>query len=805
MSSTLLERSRAKLEFPEIISSLTQKAISQEGKKLCNQLLPTSDIDEARKWLEETEDALEILYKRGEVPLQGMHKIRPAVIKSEMPGAILSSKDLLQIASFLQAVERLYNFIPSLREDEHALENSYYRLLHGLLLHEKLQMDISKAIIGENEIADSASPELQRLRKNRAKSQEQIRRILDKMLKQHGEDLQDNIITLRQDRYVIPVKISARSSVPGIVHDSSQSGQTLFVEPIAVVEENNKIREIKLLEEREIQRILQAFTKRVGEHKEEILHDIEILAQADFTMAKAKLAKQMRARKPELNADGIISLKQARHPHIPDEEVVPIDIYVGKDFHTLLITGPNTGGKTVSLKTVGLLSIMAMSGLEVPCDGPAILSMFDKILVDIGDEQSIEQSLSTFSSHMRNIVEISELVDDRSLVLTDELGSGTDPSEGAALAIAILEDFKQAGAITVATTHYKELKIYALETDGVENASCEFDSDSLKPTYRILIGVPGTSHAFVISRKLGLREGIIKRAQVELSNEDIQFEQVLAKVEEMQRESAALLEQARLDEKRWREARTTVELQEDEIRKSKSQILQDAREETRRKLKEQERQVDAMLKELSKNQSVSTMEEAGALRQILRSELNAIEQEIGKETLAQLKKGRGRKTKDSWDIGDVVYVPALGIEARIESAVDNKGKVLIKSGQMQVEVDASTLQDRNDNAENTSKKDKKTSSRGQSTGKIVSAARMHFRGELKIIGSTVDEGLNQLDAYLDEATLAGAESVRIVHGKGTGALRNGVREFLRQDRRVKSYRQAAFGEGDAGVTIAELV
>lgn len=803
--STLLEKSRNKLEYPEIIQKLSNKAVSIEGKQLCLNLLPFSDLEEIELRQTETEDALAVLFKRGDVPLQGMHKIRPAVSRSDMPGAILSTKDLLQVSSFLSAVERLKVFIPSQKEDEHAMENSFYQLLDKLLLHERLSDDISKAIIAEDEIADNASPELLRLRKLRAKSQEQVRRILERVLKQSGEHIQDSIITLRQDRYVIPVKISSRSYVPGIVHDSSQTGQTLFVEPIAVVEENNKIREIKLKEDHEIQRILQAFTRRVGEVKDEIIQDIEYLAEADFRIAKAKLAQDMRARRPAMNNQSYINLKQARHPHIPSEQVVPIDIYVGKDFHTLLITGPNTGGKTVSLKTVGLLSLMAMAGLQVPCDGYSELAVFKKILVDLGDEQSIQESLSTFSAHMKNIVEITEEVDDSSLVLTDELGSGTYPAEGAALAIAILEDFKQAGAITVATTHFKELKIYALETDGVENASCEFDNESLKPTYRILIGVPGTSHAFVISQKLGLREDIIQKAKEELSDEDIQFEEVLANIQEMKAESSSLLLEAQKHEKEWAQKRASIDQEEERIRASKSQILHEVREEARRNLRMQEKQVDALIKDLQNLADSDNIDDARALRQMLRSEVQIIENAIGQETLKELKrKAQSAFSPDNIMIGDLVYVPALGIEAKVESEIDNKGEVLIKSGQMQIKVMANTLQEPQSNRQE--KKEKaKEKSRGKSTGKIISNVRANFSQEIKLIGMTVDDALFALDDYLDNSILAGAESVRIVHGKGTGALRSAVREYLRSDRRIKSYHEAAFGEGDAGVTIAVLL
>jgi DNA mismatch repair protein MutS2 len=812
--ASLLKKSREKLEYPEVIRSLENLAVSEEGKSLCRNLLPETRLSLVEENQEDTADALEVLLTRSKVPLQGLHKIRPQVLRATMPGAVLDTKDLLHIASFLEAVERLADYVPDEREDEEAGDNRFYQILMELRPQEKLRADIRSAILAEDEISDDASPELRRLRRSRAKIQEQIRKVLERILRDKADLLQDAIITLRQNRYVIPVKAQNKAQIAGLVHDSSNSGQTLFVEPLAVVEQNNKIREILIEEDKEIQRILEDFTKRVGAVSQELIYDIDLMARADFLMAKAKLAKAMSARRPDLNEEGIIDLRKARHPHIPANEVVPIDIHVGEDFHTLLITGPNTGGKTVALKTIGLLSLMAMAGLHIPCDRRSRLSVFDQVLADIGDEQSIEQSLSTFSSHMRNIVDITDLVNDRSLVLTDELGSGTDPAEGAALAIAILQDFKRAGAITVATTHYKELKLYALETPGVENASCEFDTESLKPTYRILVGVPGTSHAFVISRKLGLREEIIEDAGSKLSEEAVAFEEVLGQIEERRIESQKLLDQAAEDEKKWRLAKAEMEEELKQIKASKSQILHDAREEARKSLKDQIRQLDQLVKDLESTAGRAALEDAQALRQMVGGELNQIENEIGAETLKQLKE-KSKTSKSlkpgSWEIGDTVFAPALGLEAKIVSEVDNKGQVQIRAGQLQVNVPASGLErvDQRKTAKRSAKgkatSDKASMSGGRSGRKISSQARLNFSPEINIIGKTTDEGVRLLDAYLDEAVLAGASQIRIVHGKGTGALREAVQGFLRYDSRVKSFELAAFGEGDAGVTLAKLV
>ena len=635
---------------------------------------------------------------------------------------------------------------------------------------------------------------------------ENIRRHLEKLLSSQSEALQEQLITLRQDRYVLPVKIGMRSRIPGIVHDTSQSGQTLFIEPLAVVEENNKLREIKAEEEREIRRILEAFTRRVAAESDALFLDIDLAAKADFFTAKASLARSMKGCRPHLNEKGYIRLRQARHPHIPKNEVVPIDIRVGKDFRTLLITGPNTGGKTVSLKTVGLLSLMAMSGLQLPAAAPAYMSVFDYVLADIGDEQSIEQSLSTFSSHMRNIVDITRLVNEKSLVLADELGAGTDPSEGAALAIAILEEFKRAGAVTVATTHYKELKVYALQREGVENAACEFDTETLKPTYKLLIGVPGTSNAFIISRKLGLPERIIDRANEELSSEQVRFEDVLSRIDQAETESARLLESAEKAKAEALALKKEAAAEKEKIKESKRGILDAAREESRQNLMRQTREVDALLKEMDRQRrqgNFAASEDAQALRGLLRGELNDIEAEIASETLKEIKQKPAPGGPKDWSVGDDVYAPALGLEAKIETPADNKGQVQIRAGQMQIEVPADSLRPL-DKAEAKGQNKNLSSTGGHRRESVRHSKKAHFNPELNIIGERTADGVAILDSYIDDAVLAGAESVRIVHGKGTGALRKAVQDFLRKDGRIRSFRQAAYGEGDAGVTVAEL-
>lgn len=806
----IILRSREILELPQILDALQRHAVSYEGQELCRRLEPVSDLSEAVARQKETEDTLSVLLRRGQAPLQGLHHIRPSIQRVHMPGAVLACRDLMQIGSFLEAVERLNSFAPESQDEGRG--NAFYALLQALLPQNRLQRDLNKSIIGEDELADDASPELLRIRQAAQRSQAQIRQHLERILKGSGDALQEQLITMRQNRYVVPVKIEFRAKVPGIVHDTSQSGQTLFIEPLSVVEENNKLRELKISEEREIERILAEFSKRVAMVANEILENINLLAKADFYWAKARLARAMKASRPALNDTGIIDLRRARHPHIASDVVVPIDLYVGENFRTLLITGPNTGGKTVSLKTCGLLTLMAMCGLQIPAAEHSKVSVFDKVLADIGDEQSIEQSLSTFSSHMRNIVDITEIADSRTLVLTDELGSGTDPSEGAALAVAILEDLRMAGSITVATTHYKELKVYAIQTPGVENAACEFDTETLRPTYKLLIGVPGSSNAFIISRKLGLREDIIDRARIELSTEDVQFEKVLAEVDSARIESEKLLSEARLDRAAARNARRLAEEDAEKLRRSKQDILQEAREESRRALRRQTQEVDMLVREMSRRiQSGEHMpvEDAETLRQLLRGELNEIESNIGKETLKAIRNKSDGGGKKDWKVGDIAFAAGLQLEGKIISAPDNKGQVMLRSGQLQVSVPLTSLQEPPSQREkkrnkDISLKDRVPSEDRQKAQSVRHSRRMSFTQEINIIGQTTADGVEKLDRYLDDAVLAGAEAVRIVHGKGTGALRKAVQDFLARDSRVASWRQAAYGEGDSGVTLAEL-
>ena len=723
-------------------------------------------------------------------------------------------------------MRRLRALVPE--DDEHEQQEDHeertpeaiYGLLETLSPLPELERMLTVSILSEEEVSNDASPALAGIRKRIKRRQESIREHLDVILRGQSNALQENLITMRGDRYVVPVKAAYRSSIPGLVHDTSGSGQTLFIEPLAVVEANNAVAELRIEEREEIYRIRQVLSAEIGAYDYSIRQDLKQVAAIDLICARARLAIDMKAVRPRLNSEGRIRLVQARHPLIDPKEVVPIDFHIGEEFRTLVVTGPNTGGKTVTLKTCGLLTLMAMSGLHVPAEEPSELAFFSQVLADIGDEQSIEQSLSTFSAHMRNIVRITEVVDPDSLVLMDELGSGTDPSEGAALAQAILNYLRKRGATSVATTHYKELKAYALQTEGVENASCEFDVHTLKPTYRLLIGIPGVSHAFTISQKLGLQDAIITSAHAFLSTESIQFEELISSIEEDRRNldeerraSRRLRDELERQERALKRREEEIEAKQAELR---GQILQDARSELQEKSKAIDELMKQIRKDLAEVRLTGVSEDADVLRELVNTDLNRIEGEIGQQTRASLRK-RSKEDKDASPreikLGESYYAPSLNIEGKVVTKPDKNGMVQIESGVLTINVPAADLRMPR------SEREKKQSSRGRSMSgragsgtsdsrraerSIRSSARQNFQHEIKVLGKTVEEATAAVDQFLDQATLAGAERVRIVHGKGTGALRKAIGEMLRSDSRVSSYELAAFGEGDSGVTVATL-
>jgi len=826
-------RSRSILEYDKIIAELARHARSAPGRDLCLALLPATDIDEVTTRQAGTDDAVHILLERGQLPLSGISEIRPSVARAAA-GGLLNCGELMRIGAFLRVIDRLVRTIPA----DGPGDRIVYNLISRLRTHNLLEQKLDAAIAGEDELHDHASPTLAVLRRRIREAQAEVKESLNRIVRLHARALQDSIVTLRGERYVVPVKAEYRGEIPGLVHDTSSSGATLFIEPIAVVELNNHIRELMGLEREEIERILAELTGDVAEAADLLLADAVLLAEIDFTMAKGELALQMKAMPPKLNENGRIRLVAARHPLIPSDRVVPIDFEIGIRFQSLVITGPNTGGKTVSLKTCGLFCLMTMAGLQIPAREGSEISVFDQVLADIGDEQSIEQDLSTFSSHMRQIVRITEQVRARTLVLVDELGSGTDPSEGAALAIAVLDHLRRHGAITVATTHYKELKGYALNTPGVENACCEFDTQTLRPTYRLLIGVPGVSNAFAISRRLGLSDEIITQAKALLTEEGIRFEELIRTVEKSRIEAERLRDETarlHLEAKAATDRAKAEAARLDEKRKA---LIAEAREEARERYREAEEEIEALIEQIRQGIRASDenerLKEAENFRQTIRAGRNRVENEIGRATL----RSTGRATVSNPIVGEVYEAPTLGFTGKLIEGPDKNGNCILSQGPMRVSVHRSMLalppgadaaaafssgaasgkRTRPTGSGAGSGSNAGTGGRGRSgtgraggqggsgsnAGSITMDRRLHQGIELMLLGQTVDEALETLDKFLDDSVLAGVNSIRIVHGKGTGALRSAVHQLLKRDKRVKSFRLGAYGEGDSGVTLAEL-
>ena len=800
-------RSLSILEYDKILDRLVNHARTIYGRELCYGLVPTSDLPLVEEWQKETEDSLEFLVKEGALPLGGVNDVRDAVRFSDT-GATLTMKHLLNIAQFLRTVERLYHVEPKSLQVEIS-EHAMLRELKQLTPLEALEKEISMAITGENEMNDRASNELYNIRRQIKDAQSSIREILERLIRKNPQALQDQLVTMRDGRYCVPVKPEKKGEVPGVVHDTSSSGQTLFIEPMAVVELNNKIREWTAAEQEEINRILGILSGKVGISKDAILSDIALVGHIDFMQAKAQFALELDGSRPKLNEQGRIILRRARHPLIEKDRVVPIDFSVGTDYRTLVITGPNTGGKTVSLKTCGLISLMAMAGLFIPCSDGSEVSTFTKVLADIGDEQSIEQSLSTFSAHMTNLVQILKLTKPTTLVLVDELGSGTDPTEGAALAIAILDECRRKGAVTVATTHYKELKAYAVEQEGVENACCEFDTETLSPTYRLMIGLPGVSNAFVISRKLGLSPRIIENAQSILSEESLKVEELLSSAERHNRESEKL--QQEISDLRDEVKRQTEELEnrKKQIEKERKKILAQAREEKQEMLEEVLEKADSILDEMKEIQKLQNSHEAErklrAIRNNLRAGLSDIDAERDDDEEPEEIPG---EKPDKIREGGLYYSPNLDVTGIVIKGPDKGGNCILSSGPLKLTVAADSLRypkkEEVKKSATRSRKEPKRSASVSRADQIRLNKKATMMPEIQLLGMTVDEAVHALDSYLDDCVISNIENIRIVHGKGTGALRSAVHQFLKKDKRVRTFRLGTFGEGEDGVTIAEL-
>jgi DNA mismatch repair protein MutS2 len=786
------------LEFDKIISKLESLTHTIPGKRICLELVPSSDPDIVTERLKETDDALKVIMTKSIPPLNGLEDISSPVTRADS-GASLSCAELLQISKYLRGISRLISFAGKSTVEE---ENIVYSSIRKLVPVPFLENRISTAIAGEEDLYDNASVQLALIRRKIRDAQNEVKIQLDKMLKTYKDSLQEQIITMRGSRYVIPVRTDHRNDIKGIIHDTSSSGSTLFVEPLAIIEINNKVRELLSDERDETERILAELSGFVSDESAVLFGNLEITAYIDFIVAKGRLAVSMNAMCPSINDRGIIHMKNARHPLIPQDQVVPVTIKIGDDYRTLVITGPNTGGKTVSLKTCGLLTLMVMAGLMIPVSDNSQVSVFRNISADIGDEQSIEQSLSTFSSHMSKLVRMVDEAGPQTLMLVDELGSGTDPSEGAALAVAILEHFKFKGCITIATTHYKELKEYALITDEVENACCEFDVETLRPTYKLMIGVPGVSNAFAISAKLGLPKFIIERASGLLSGRDVSFEVVAKKTEEAFREAQKLRTEAEREFVKAKHITDTAKKDANEIEERKKKIFLESREKAREyadsvydELRELISEVTEKAKSQNAEEQKKLLEEA---RIKVKTRRNRIEDDIGRVTIGRYNEG---SPPEDLQEGKEYYSATLSISGILHEYSPTKNSCVLKSGNRTVSVPVASLREilpLNDKGHPIGR------STAPNDGFEGLSRKMNATTELKLLGYTADEAVMAMDKFIDDALISGLGSVRIVHGKGTGVLRNAVSSALRKDRRVKSFCLAGYGEGDSGVTIVEL-
>ena len=793
------EKSLRILEYNKIIEMLSSKAHSKAGKLLCDGLKPIDNLNEVISSLQNTDDALKRLLRNGNISFAGNKDIRQSLLRLKK-GSSLNALELLLICDLLEASSRVKSYLKKEHpDDEDDSLDKYYAMLEPLTKH---SLEIRRCIISEDEIADDASSELKAIRRHIKGTNDKIHSELTRMVNTtYRTYLQDAVITMRDGRYCIPVKAEYKSNVPGMVHDQSGSQSTFFIEPAAIVNLNNELKQLSIDEEREAQVILAKLSSDLSDHLDEIMTDSEVLTILDFIFAKANLALDMNATRPLYNVFGHVNLKKARHPLLDKNKVVPIDIKLGYDFDLLIITGPNTGGKTVALKTIGLLSLMSQAGLYIPAKDASELSIFDNIYADIGDEQSIEQSLSTFSSHMKNIVEILHEADEKSLCLFDELGAGTDPIEGAALAISVLSDLHARKVRSVATTHYSELKVYALQEEGVENACCEFDVDTLRPTYRLLIGIAGKSNAFAISSKLGLPSYIIDDAKSRISKKDESFEDVLTELEN----NRVIIENEKAEiEKLKREIellKKDYENRQKKLLESKDKIIREATEEAREILQDAKNTADIAIRDLMKKENRGDIRSMERNRTKLREKIDNTNSKVSINSSTVNKK----KNKPSdFKLGEDVRIISLNMEGTINSLPDSKGNLYVLCGimRMQAKMDDIEFIDKPDIIVKDMKFKSGDLSKKSHQKSLSKASSISM--EINLLGKMVDEAIAELDKYLDDAYLSHLSSVRIVHGKGTGALRNAVHNYLKNVSYVSSYRLAEYGEGDAGVTIVEF-
>lgn len=810
------EKALKTLEYTKIIDQLTEHAYSDSARQRCQKLRPLTDIAEIELLQLQTKDALNRLFKSGSLSFSGVGNIIDSLKRLEIGGS-LSAAELLRICSLLEAAKRAKTFARTSigrAGNEHTdvkkatdtsadnpdlPEDSLTALFSQIEPLTPLYDEIRRCILSEDEIADDASSTLRSIRRSMRGMNDKIRAQMNSMINNTTTRsyLQDTVITMRDGRYCLPVKAEAKSQIPGMIHDQSSTGSTLFIEPMAVVNLNNEYKELLLREQDEIEVILATLSNQTGEYSEQLQTNYEILTDLDFIFAKASFAKTYNGVAPLFNEEGRIHIRKGRHPLLDPRKVVPIDVRLGEDFNLLIVTGPNTGGKTVSLKTVGLLTLMGQAGLHIPASERSELGIFEEVFADIGDEQSIEQSLSTFSSHMTNIIRILEQVNDRSLVLFDELCAGTDPTEGAALAISILSRLHLYGARIMATTHYSELKVYALSTPGVENACCEFNVETLSPTYRLLIGIPGKSNAFAISEKLGLSSDLIEDAKGRISESDENFEDLLADLEK----SRITIEKEQLEINQYKQEITSLkeklEQKQERLDSSRDKILRDANEQAYNIIKEAKDLADETIRNFNKygkaGAPISEMEKE-------RAKLRGKMDDAAKKMSDQKKNAApNHKAPKNLRVGDSVKVISMNLKGTVHSLPNAKGELYVQMGILRSLVNINDLILLEEDSSPTGKKFTKTGA-----GKIKMSKSASVSTEINLIGKTTDEAIPLLDKYLDDAYLAHLPSVRIVHGKGTGALRNAVQAHLRHLKYVKSFHLGEFGEGDAGVTIAEF-
>ena len=791
--SELFEKSIRTLELPAVLEKLAAKAVSQAAKDRCLKLPPSTDVEEVLRLLDETDAARERLGLYGSPSFSGVKDVSEPLARADR-GGMLNTRELLNIAGLLTAARRVYEYDAERKGEATAID----RFFSALHTNKYLEDRIHGAILDEETIADTASAELLDIRRKMRIAASKGRQILQKIISSpsYAKVLQEALITQRDGRFVVPVKAECKGSLPGLVHDISSSGATLFVEPMGVVQANNELKELEAREEKEIERILRELSAQCADAMEYILLDYDMLVHLDMIFARAQLSYTMNASRPEVVRKGAISLKRARHPLLDQAKAVPVTVELGGDYDTLVITGPNTGGKTVTLKTLGLLCLMAQCGLHIPADSGSTVRVFDRILADVGDEQSIEQSLSTFSAHMSNTVEILRQADDDSLILFDELGAGTDPVEGAALAIAIIQHARSKGALIAATTHYAELKTFAMTTAGVENASCEFDVQTLRPTYRLLIGIPGKSNAFAISRRLGLDESVIQAAQQQMDSDSVRFEDVLTQLEEKrQRLEKAQAEADRLWRQREEDARKARTFRE-QMEKAKENARTKGEAEAKRIVRQAQAQADEIFAQLDQlrrqQQKQINFQELNDAKAAVRHSLNQAQEALHLRSEPQ---EPAYAPSRPIEVGDLVELPGVKMAASV-LAVNNDGTLLLQAGKMKMTVKAQQVR----LPEGQPKKKPAAPVGGSPKLNLQSRAA----SELDIRGYETLEAESVVENYIDSAVMAKLGTVTIIHGKGTGALRKAVHEMLKRNKAVKSFRLGRYGEGEAGVTVVEL-